>query len=49
MDAADSWPVKFWKVDAAKASMLLLLAAVDEGLSGWFFGFTHDERVHRGR
>jgi nitroreductase len=44
MDDADHWPVKFWEVDAAMASMLMLLAAVDEGLGGWFFGITHGER-----
>jgi nitroreductase len=26
------------------AAMLMLLAAVDEGLGGWFFGITHGER-----
>ena len=26
------------------ASMLMLLAAVDEGLGGWFFGITYGER-----
>jgi nitroreductase len=26
------------------ASMLMLLAAVDAGLGGWFFGITHGER-----
>jgi len=44
MDDAANWPVKFWEVDAAMASMLMLLAAVDEGLGGWFFGITHGER-----
>jgi nitroreductase len=44
MDDAANWPVKFWDVDAAMASMLMLLAAVDEGLGGWFFGITHGER-----
>ena len=39
-----SWPVRFWEIDAAMASMLLLLAAVDEDLGGWFFGITHGER-----
>jgi nitroreductase len=38
------WPVKFWEIDAAMASMLMLLAAVDEGLGGWFFGISHGER-----
>ena len=45
MDEADHWPVRFWEVDAAMASMLMLLAAVDEGLGGWFFGITHGERT----
>ena len=34
----------FWEIDAAMASMLMLLAAVDEGLGGWFFGITYGER-----
>ena len=44
MDRAENWPVAFWDVDAAMAAMLILLAAVDEGLGGWFFGITHGER-----
>jgi nitroreductase len=40
-----SWPVPYWDVDAAMASLLILLAAVDEGLGGWFFGITHGERA----
>ncbi len=44
MDRAENWPVAFWDVDASMAAMLLLLAAVDEGLGGWFFGITHGER-----
>ena len=44
MDDAANWPVKFWEIDASMASMLMLLAAVDEGLGGWFFGITHGER-----
>jgi nitroreductase len=45
MDEAEHWPVPFWDVDAAMAAMLVLLAAVDEGLGGWFFGITHGERA----
>jgi nitroreductase len=45
MDDAANWPVRFWDVDAAMAAMLMLLAAVDEGLGGWFFGITHGERA----
>lgn len=44
MDDAANWPVKFWEIDASMASMLMLLAAVDEGLGGWFFGITYGER-----
>lgn len=32
------WPTPFWLVDAAFASMLVLLTAVDEGLGALFFG-----------
>jgi nitroreductase len=44
MDDEANWPVRFWEIDAAMASMLILLAAVDEGLGGWFFGISHGER-----
>jgi nitroreductase len=44
MDEEANWPVRFWEIDAAMSSMLILLAAVDEGLGGWFFGITHGER-----
>lgn len=44
MDEEANWPVRFWEIDAAMASMLILLAAVDMGLGGWFFGITHGER-----
>ena len=44
MDRAEAWPVPFWDIDAAMASMLALLAAVDEGLGGWFFGISYGER-----
>jgi nitroreductase len=45
MDRQERWPVAFWDVDAAMAAMLILLAAVDEGLGGWFFGITSGERA----
>jgi nitroreductase len=32
------WPVPYWDVDTGMAAMLLLLAAVDEGLGACFFG-----------
>jgi nitroreductase len=44
MDEETNWPVAFWDVDASMAAMLALLAAVNEGLGGWFFGITHGER-----
>ena len=45
MDEEANWPVRFWEIDAAMTAMLILLAAVDEGLGGWFFGITHGERA----
>lgn len=36
------WPVPYWYVDAGASMMLLLLAAVDEGLSACFFGLGPD-------
>ena len=32
------WPVPYWHVDAGKAAMLVLLAAIDEGLAAAVFG-----------
>jgi nitroreductase len=32
------WPVPYWHVDAGAAMMLLMLAAVDEGLAAGVFG-----------
>jgi FMN reductase [NAD(P)H] len=32
------WPVPYWHVDAGKAAMLILLAAIDEGLAAGVFG-----------
>lgn len=32
------WPVPYWHIDAGAMMMLLLLAAVDEGLGAGFFG-----------
>jgi nitroreductase len=36
--AEGRWPVPYWVVDTAFASMLVLLAAVNEGLGALFFG-----------
>jgi len=32
------WPVPYWYVDTAMASLMMLLTAVDEGLGACFFG-----------
>ena len=32
------WPVPYWHMDAAMASLLMLLTAVDAGLGACFFG-----------
>ena len=45
MDEEAHWPVRFWDIDAAMSAMLMLLAAVDEGLGAWYFGITHGERA----
>lgn len=37
-DDAQDWPVPYWYVDAGASLMLLLLAAVDEGLAAGFAG-----------
>jgi nitroreductase len=37
-EAEKEWPVPYWHTDAGCALMLLLLAAVDEGLAGAFVG-----------
>lgn len=39
-----AWPVPYWDVDAGMAAMLLMLAAIDEGLACWFFGVDAGER-----
>ena len=37
------WPVPYWDLDCAFATMLLLLAAVDAGLGALFFGIFRNE------
>jgi nitroreductase len=37
------WPAPFWHVDAGAALMLLLLAAIDEGLAAGVYGVTVPE------
>jgi nitroreductase len=43
MDVEEGWPVAYWDLDAAMAVMLMLLAAIEEGLGAWFFGIFHGE------
>jgi nitroreductase len=38
------WPVPYWLVDVAFASMLILLSAADQGLGALFFGLAAGER-----
>lgn len=41
-----AWPVPYWEIDTAFATMLLLLAAEDEGLGALFFGvFRNADRL----
>lgn len=35
---ADNWPVPYWQIDTAFATMSILLAATDAGLGSLFFG-----------
>ena len=44
---ADAWPVPFWLVDTAFATMTLLLAATDAGLGALFYGLFGREAVVR--
>jgi nitroreductase len=41
MEVEQGWPVPYWDLDAAMAAMLMLLAAVDEGVGAWYFGVFH--------
>jgi nitroreductase len=43
------WPVPFWHMDAAMASLLILQTVVDEGLGACFFGVppTRDAAVRQ--
>ena len=40
------WPVPYWYVDAGKAAMLVLLAAIDEGLAAGVFGIDGEGQQH---
>ena len=40
----DAWPVPYWTVDSAFATMAVLLSATAAGLGAWFFGIFTGER-----
>lgn len=40
-----TWPVPYWFVDAGALMMLVLLAALDEGLAGAFIGHPEQKRI----
>lgn len=42
---AETWPVPYWDVDTGMAVMLILLAAIEEGLGGWLFGLFYGEQA----
>jgi nitroreductase len=44
---ADAWPVPYWFVDGGLAALLMLLAAVDEGMGACFVGNFRGERELR--
>lgn len=43
MDKEENWPIPSWTVDTSMAIMLILLAAVDEGLGAWYFFISRGE------
>ena len=46
LQTAEAWPVPYWDVDTGMAVMLILLAAIEEGLGAVFFGlFWGEERL----
>jgi len=40
-----TWPVPYWYVDAGALMMLVLLAAIDEGLAGAFIGHPDQKQI----
>lgn len=45
LDAEAAWPVPYWEIDTAFATMAMLLAATDEGLGALFFGIFQGEQA----
>jgi len=44
MDLEENWPVAYWDIDTAMASMNILLTCVDAGLGALFFGIFFGEK-----
>ena len=40
LQKAEAWPVPYWDIDTGMAVMLILLAAVEEGVGALFFGLS---------
>ena len=45
MQKAEAWPAPYWDIDTGMAVMLILLAALEEGLGALFFGISWGEDV----
>ena len=45
LQEAGAWPVPFWDIDTAMAVMLILLAAIEEGLGALYFGINWGEEA----
>jgi nitroreductase len=43
LDKEENWTVPTWTVDTSMAIMLILLAAVNEGLGAWYFDISRGE------
>jgi nitroreductase len=43
MQKAEAWPAPYWDIDTGMAVMLILLAAIEEGLGAVFFGISWGE------
>jgi nitroreductase len=44
LQTAEAWPVPWWDIDTGMAIMLILLAAIDEGVGGWLWGISWGEQ-----
>lgn len=45
MQKAEAWPAPYWDIDTGMAVMLILLAAIEDGLGAVFFGIAWGEDV----